>query len=440
MVEKGKISSGQFALILYSLMGYDGLLLIPKIAGEAAGRDLWLSPVWSHLAGIAFVLAMLQLGRMFPGETSIAYSKRVLGKLPGKAAGFIIVFYTAYLTSVILRIYSDFISSVFLENTPSLVTAGGIMFLVAYTVRGGVEVLGRLAQLFLPVTIVVFALLSILTIPEWNVSNALPIMGNGPVPSLKGAIVPFTWFSGYLLLGLYFPLLSNQRKAAFFVLTAWFGEMITLAASGLVSVFLFGEYAGTLNYPFIEVVRYIGLGEFFQHIDALLLAVWLPGTFIELAAYFYAAVTGMAEWIGLKDYRALAFPLGFLALVVSFWGLSGAADFAHYLATSHVWFDFSLVVFGFILFLTAWIRSKLGALKPNRVPYADQDPAPVAATIVHHEEHAEHAHAESGSASHSHAGAVATSRDLCPSCGSASLINIEGCKTCSNCGHSQCYF
>ncbi|MDU5946513.1 MAG: GerAB/ArcD/ProY family transporter [Paenibacillus macerans] len=231
--------------------------------------------------------------------------------------------------------------------------------------------LGRLAQLFLPVTIVVFALLSILTIPEWNVSNALPIMGNGPIPSLKGAIVPFTWFSGYLLLGLYFPLLSNQRKAAFFVLTAWFGEMITLAASGLVSVFLFGEYAGTLNYPFIEVVRYIGLGEFFQHIDALLLAVWLPGTFIELAAYFYAAVTGMAAWIGLKDYRALAFPLGFLALVVSFWGLSGAADFAHYLATSHVWFDFSLVVFGFILFLTAWIRGKLGALKPNRVQEKD---------------------------------------------------------------------
>ncbi|MCY7556733.1 GerAB/ArcD/ProY family transporter [Paenibacillus macerans] len=101
----------------------------------SAGRDLWLSPV--HLAGIAFVLAMLQLGRMFPGETSIAYSKRVLEKLPGKAAGLIIVFYTAYLTSVILRIYSDFISSVFLENSPSLVTAGGIMFLVAYAVRGG---------------------------------------------------------------------------------------------------------------------------------------------------------------------------------------------------------------------------------------------------------------------------------------------------------------
>ncbi|RED37408.1 hypothetical protein C7820_4212 [Paenibacillus sp. VMFN-D1] len=52
MIEKGKISPGQLAFSLYSLMAYDGLLLIPKIAGENAGRDLWLSPVWSHLAGI----------------------------------------------------------------------------------------------------------------------------------------------------------------------------------------------------------------------------------------------------------------------------------------------------------------------------------------------------------------------------------------------------
>ncbi|WP_019911764.1 adenosylcobalamin-dependent ribonucleoside-diphosphate reductase [Paenibacillus sp. HW567] len=42
---------------------------------------------------------------------------------------------------------------------------------------------------------------------------------------------------------------------------------------------------------------------------------------------------------------------------------------------------------------------------------------------------------QGGHDAHSHATA---SRDLCPSCGSASLINIEGCKTCSNCGYSRC--
>ena len=30
------------------------------------------------------------------------------------------------------------------------------------------------------------------------------------------------------------------------------------------------------------------------------------------------------------------------------------------------------------------------------------------------------------------------SKDLCPSCGSASLVSTEGCKTCTNCGYSKC--
>jgi len=36
------------------------------------------------------------------------------------------------------------------------------------------------------------------------------------------------------------------------------------------------------------------------------------------------------------------------------------------------------------------------------------------------------------------AATVQTSLDLCPSCGTASLINTEGCKTCTNCGYSKC--
>lgn len=67
------------------------------------------------------------------------------------------------------------------------------------------------------------------------------------------------------------------------------------------------------------------------------------------------------------------------------------------------------------------------------------DPAPVAATVAHHEDHASSSVAsENSHGTHGHGGAVATSRDLCPSCGSASLINVEGCKTCSNCGYSKC--
>lgn len=34
--------------------------------------------------------------------------------------------------------------------------------------------------------------------------------------------------------------------------------------------------------------------------------------------------------------------------------------------------------------------------------------------------------------------AAGLSTDLCPSCGTASLVNTEGCKSCTNCGYSKC--
>ncbi|OAB32832.1 adenosylcobalamin-dependent ribonucleoside-diphosphate reductase [Paenibacillus glacialis] len=63
----------------------------------------------------------------------------------------------------------------------------------------------------------------------------------------------------------------------------------------------------------------------------------------------------------------------------------------------------------------------------------DHDPAPVAAT----RETEAIVSQGIGNNGHKHV-SKETSRDLCPGCGTASLINIEGCKTCSNCGYSKC--
>lgn len=77
----------------------------------------------------------------------------------------------------------------------------------------------------------------------------------------------------------------------------------------------------------------------------------------------------------------------------------------------------------------------------NGAPEHDHDPAPVAATMAPAEPAA--ASHVAPAADHGHGGYGAhpggsMSLDLCPSCGGASLINIEGCKTCGNCGYSKC--
>ncbi|MFG1731036.1 adenosylcobalamin-dependent ribonucleoside-diphosphate reductase [Paenibacillus sp. 843] len=69
----------------------------------------------------------------------------------------------------------------------------------------------------------------------------------------------------------------------------------------------------------------------------------------------------------------------------------------------------------------------------------DHDPAPVAATMAPVDAGEAGATPAAGYGGHgAHAGGGSMSLDLCPSCGGASLINIEGCKTCGNCGYSKC--
>ncbi|WP_371860406.1 adenosylcobalamin-dependent ribonucleoside-diphosphate reductase [Paenibacillus lautus] len=69
----------------------------------------------------------------------------------------------------------------------------------------------------------------------------------------------------------------------------------------------------------------------------------------------------------------------------------------------------------------------------------DHDPAPVAATMAPVDAGEAGATPAAGYGGHgAHAGGSSMSLDLCPSCGGASLINIEGCKTCGNCGYSKC--
>lgn len=69
----------------------------------------------------------------------------------------------------------------------------------------------------------------------------------------------------------------------------------------------------------------------------------------------------------------------------------------------------------------------------------DHDPAPVAATMAPNDADTGSETVSAGYGGHgSHSGNSSMSLDLCPSCGGASLINIEGCKTCGNCGYSKC--
>lgn len=70
----------------------------------------------------------------------------------------------------------------------------------------------------------------------------------------------------------------------------------------------------------------------------------------------------------------------------------------------------------------------------NSAPYVTAAAAPaVPEAELKQDEQTGHAHAHSGSGSPD-----IESKDICPSCGSVTLIPSDGCKTCTSCGYSRC--
>ncbi|MDR6224976.1 GerAB/ArcD/ProY family transporter [Desmospora profundinema] len=355
---KERISAQQMGLMIYTTVVFSAILDIPSITGQVAGKDLWLSPLWASFVGLVMLQVMFWLDRRFPGETIVQYSGQVVGTILGKALSAVLLFYFLHVNSLILRGYGEFLVGVFLEHTPAVFIMGVMTALVGYAVRSGVEVIGRLAQLFIPFTLLIWAGLLFLTASDWDVRHVQPVFENGIGPSVRGALVPAGWFADFILLSFLLPFVSNRKDGKRWGMLAWFSILMTMAATNLVALFLFGEMVATFNYPFIEVVRYIDIGEFFQHIDALLLAVWVVGSFVQITVFHFGVVLGTAQWFGLDEYRFLALPVGVLLVLFAEWVAPTLQELNQFLgSTAVVWNGFILMI-PLGIGLLAWIGNR----------------------------------------------------------------------------------
>ncbi|WP_274651197.1 GerAB/ArcD/ProY family transporter [Paenibacillus humicola] len=333
MIEKEKISSFQMAVMMFIAVLATGDLLAPAIAVRAAGIDMWLSPIWASLSGFSVVYICYRLHKLYPNETIIQYCVSILGSILGKTAGLLILFFLLHDVGVIIREYTDFIIGHFLPKTPMIVVLGSMCLVCAFAVRGGVEALGRLALLFVPVVVLLWVLIVILLIPNLQLELILPVMEKGVGPSLKGAIPLQSWYTHLFLSAFLLPSLTDQERGMKRGMATVLSLIIALTVLNLTVLLLFGEVTVSLTYPVFEAVRYIRLAGFFEHLEAVVIAIWVLGGFVKISVYFYVLALGASQWLKMNDYRPLVFPFGFMIILSGFWSASNIQELSNFLST-----------------------------------------------------------------------------------------------------------
>ncbi|MFJ8235488.1 endospore germination permease [Ureibacillus sp. NPDC094379] len=318
-MEKAKISAYQL-LVLIFLFEIGSAILVP-LASEAK-QDAWLAVLIGLAGGCCLFWIYHSLYSYYPDIPLTDYIQIILGSVLGKVLAFFYVLYFMYNAARVLRDFGEMLVIVFYPETPLFVMNVLMVLVVVYTIRKGIEVIARTGELLF----IIMMLIGISGIVLINssgiiqISNLEPFLEKGLKPVVKTAFTQtlFFPFGEVIVFAMILPYLKQSSKA---MKTGLLG----LGLSGLIIALIMAMNISVLGvdlisrslFPLLSTIQTIEFVGFLQRLDITFMLSTVFGGFFKISLYFYASLAGTANLFNIKDSAQLAYPLGFLLIVLS---------------------------------------------------------------------------------------------------------------------------
>lgn len=330
-----KISANQIGFLIFTFVVSTLILSVPGVMVGFAKQDAWMSVFPASLTGIISIWVMTTLANRYPGLTIMEYSSRIVGKWLGKIFGFYFTYYLFFFISSTVNEHAGFINTVLLPRTPSYVGIVTILVLAGLAVFSGIEVIGRCNEFLVPIIIALLIPLFILSIGDADPGQLKPVLGEGMMPVLKGAVVPSAWMSQFFFMGWLLPYLNQPQKARKASFIALISMVVLIVIIDLVAIMVFGPISGRLNFSFLRVVEYIGIVGSLERMEALAVSVWIMGIFVKVSVLLFMFCLSVSQLFNVKSYRGIVSPVTLLSIVGSVWIFKNAAEFQAWITHSY---------------------------------------------------------------------------------------------------------
>ncbi|WP_136604931.1 GerAB/ArcD/ProY family transporter [Paenibacillus dokdonensis] len=361
-MDKAKITSAQFAILMYMYILGEAAIVQPHTIANIAGSDEWFTMILSIFVQLGFGWLYMKLSFKYPDETIIEYSQRILGKGAGWVLGFIYLLFFIILVAYILRVISGFLGSVILPRSPLDIIGLVFMIPVVYGVFLGLGVIGRATEILLPIAVFVFIVSSIMLVPKIDVDNLLPVFPDGIMPSIKGlySIIGFPTMDVVVVLMLVRFIVDKKKTRKYFYITSA-AAPFTLVIIALYTISVLG-IEETIRAPYVvyDLAKEIRIERIFERVEALVGIIWISTTFVKITLSFYAVTIAAVQLFKLTSYKYAIIPFLFLTLPMSKWIVNNPAELEYYLGYVYPIFAF------FPSFLFPVLLLVIGALKNKK--------------------------------------------------------------------------
>jgi spore germination protein KB len=285
---------------------------------EIGGTAAWI------IALIAVALCPLTwwairgiLNNATEGSTLIEATEEIWGPLLGTLLNLAYFCFFFMITFLVLREFSELLSSDVLPRTPMNVILVSLLIPIAVVAHSGIEALGRFCWLTVGLIVVSVMIVLIGGLLTHSEPNALsPFWGKGKSQVLTMGIVKSSLFSEMLVFGFLLPRMRTTQqwgRAAWWCIAI---SSITIFSTTIVYLFVFPyPTAIRLNVPMFEVSRLIFFGRWIQRLESLFLISWLICAVMKLAIGLYCSAATMSQMLRLPRVQPLIFPLAILIYV-----------------------------------------------------------------------------------------------------------------------------
>jgi spore germination protein KB len=307
-VQSVQIANSQLFIMLVATVVSYGHFIYVHLSYVEAGRDAWFCMIIGFLVGSGVLLIQFRLLFMYPNHSLVGITKMVFGNRTGFVVSIVYILFFSFVGSLTLREVLSFLRLMY-PHTPYQVFLLIEIFLIAWVVRSGLEVVARTVQLLLPVLVVFGSIAAIATLPDKDPRQLLPVLDHDMISLAGGTLIYVMMFSELIVFGMMMHETKNPKLLQKHGIRTLCLLFIMYVGPVTGPIMVFGEtLAQELAYPTYTEIQYIHLYGIIERLDVLGVFLWTVGSFLRISVFLFGATKGIGELMRSKHEASYALP------------------------------------------------------------------------------------------------------------------------------------
>lgn len=279
--------------------------VIPQATAGIAKQASWLAPFVSFVILLPVIFALKNMLNKYPDKSFTEILEVIFGRLVGKIVTFVYVLFFFILIAVnVNAVGRKLVGSMY----PTVAPAFFILLMLAvvgFAVnKGGLTVITRMGEAFLPILMVVFLLLCALATQNIKLSRITPISCLDIVPVLRSSLSVCAVQAHLPLVFLLSDFFNNKERIGKYCTTAALLHTFLIAALVVTVIGSLGaETAANSPLPFMAAVKLISLFESVERIEPLLVGLWIFADFFMISILLISLLNVFRSFFSLSKTR-----------------------------------------------------------------------------------------------------------------------------------------